>query len=126
MTGSLLAQLQTPEARRAVGEAVRSLLERWALHETRQAELLGVADMSDITRTGLLPNEAAVLERAGHLLAIDRALKRLHADQSVADWWVRSPCEAFGGFSPLTVMLSGVEGIERVRTYLEAQLKAAG
>ena len=125
MTGSLLAQLQTPEARRAVGEAVISLLNRWALDETRQAELLGVADMSDITRTGLLPNEAAVLERAGHLLAIDRALTRLHADQSVADWWVRSPCLAFGGFSPLTVMLGGVEGIERVRTYLEAELKAA-
>ena len=125
MTGSLLAQLQTPEARRAVGEVVLSLFERWALQETRQAELLGVADMSDIRHTGLLPDETAVLERAGQLLAIDRALKRLYADQGLADWWVLSPCEAFAGFSPLTVMLGGMEGIERVRTFLEAQLKAA-
>ena len=125
MIDTLLTQLQTPEARRAVAEAVLSLLNRWVLHETRQAELLGVADMSGITRTGLLPNDTAVLERAGHLLAIARALKRLHADEVAADWWVRSPSEAFGGFAPLTVMLGGVEGIERVRAFLEAQLESS-
>lgn len=125
MSDSLLGQLQTPEARRAVAEAVLVLLQRWALHDTKRAELLGVADMREIVVSGMLPEQPEVLERAGHLLAIGRALARLHADAATELWWLGSACQAFGGLAPLTLMLGGVQGIRRVRAFLESQLQSA-
>ena len=119
MIDTLLPQLKTPEARRAITDSVTVLLERWSIHESKKAELLGLANMSTITRGGLLPDDPAVMERAGYLLAIGRALKRFHEDQAAADWWVTSPCEALGGFSPLSVMLGGLDGIKRVCRLLE-------
>lgn len=119
MTETLLPQLETPEARRAVAEAVLALLQRWGLHEAKQAELLGVRDIAMVVEGGLPPGDDLMLERAGHLLAIGRILTRLYADEVAADWWVTSPCDAFGGFAPITLMVQGLDGIKRVRAYLE-------
>ena len=123
MVNTFLPQLETPEARRAVTEAVLALLSRWALPEAKQAELLGVRDFSAVAKSMLLPDDASVLERAGHLLAIGRGLRRLCAEEPAADWWVTSRCDALGGFSPLVVMLGGLDGIKRVRVLLESKME---
>lgn len=122
MVDTLLPKLETPEARRAVTEAVLALLSRWGLPEAKQAELLGVRDFSAVAKSRLLPDDASVLERAGHLLAIGRALRKLCAEKPAADWWVTSPCDTFGGFSPLIIMLGGLNGIKRVRVLLESKM----
>lgn len=119
MTETLLPQMNTPEARQAAIEAVLTLLRRWGLHEAKQAELLGLRDIAAVAESGLPPDEDIVLERAGHLLAIGRLLKQLYTDEAAADWWVTSPYDGLDGVAPVTLMLKGVEGIKRVRTFLE-------
>ena len=64
---------------------------------------------------------AAVLTRAGHLLAIDRALQRHYGERAVLrDTWLRVPYPELGGQSALALMLTGIEGIKRVRKLVEA------
>ena len=119
MTETLLPKMDTPEARQAAIEAVLTLLRRWGLHEAKQAELLGLRDITTVAQSGLSPDDDIVLERAGHLLAIGRLLKRLYADETAADWWITSPYDGLDGVAPVTLMLKGVEGIKRIRTFLE-------
>ena len=123
MPDTLLPRLETEEARQGVTEAILSLLDNWGLHEEKQAALLGLPSLTDVRESGILPSDPVVLERAGYLLAIGRSLKKLVADRTVADWWISSQCDDFGGFSPLIIMLGGLDGMKRVRDYLESELQ---
>lgn len=119
MTETFLPELHTAEARKAVAETLLALFQRWGLHEAKQAELLAVDDISPLRRGDPLPERPETLERAGLILAIDRALQRLYPDDSLLrDGWVVFPNSAFGGLSPLTVMLGGLDGLHRVRRVL--------
>jgi hypothetical protein len=125
MRETLFPQLQDPEARKAVAEVLIALFDRWQLHELNQAQLLGLDSIYSLRRDKMLPNTPAVLERAGHLLAIDRALLKQYPYRSgYRDRWVTIPSEpsdSFGGESPLQVMLTrGIEGIREVQEYLES------
>jgi hypothetical protein len=121
MTETFLPQLHTSEARLAVAEVLLALFDRWGLAKAKQAELLGLPDTALLRAGQPLPDAAEVLERAGLLLAIDRALRRLYPDDRVlCDDWVAFPNSELGGLSPLAVMSSGLEGIRTVRTLLES------
>jgi hypothetical protein len=121
MTTTHLPELETEEARQAVTVSVLAMLARWHIPEVKRVELLGLEDLEEVTRTGILPDDKVVMERAGDLLAIGRAVDKLLEDEA-ADWWVTSPQETFGGFSPLLIMLGGLSGIKRIRKFVEAAL----
>jgi hypothetical protein len=121
MRETLLPQLQDPEARRAVSEVLIALFDRWQLHELNQAQLLGLDNISSLRRDKILPDTPAVLERVGHLLAIDRALLKQYPYRSgYRDRWVTIPSDSFNGESPLQIMLTrGIEGIREIQEHLE-------
>ena len=121
MRETLLPQLQDPEARKAVSEVLIALFDRWQLHELNQAQLLGLDNISSLRRDKILPDTPAVLERVGHLLAIDRALLKQYPYRSgYRDRWVTIPSDSFNGESPLQIMLTrGIEGIREIQEHLE-------
>ena len=124
MAETLLPQIQSPEARIAVIEAVLALFARWRLHDINQAQLLGVEDIAILKNQKTGKVASAVLTRAGNLLAIDRALNRYYAYQPrVCDQWISSPQEQLTGATPLAVMLKdGNRGIRKIRDLVESQL----
>ncbi len=119
MSRTLLPEVRSPETRQALAEAVLGVLGGWGVAPVKQAELLGLT--APLSQMQTLPEDPGVLERAGHLLGIERALKRRYPDDPAARHaWLMLPAEALGGQPPLRVMLDGVEGIMRVRSLLEA------
>jgi hypothetical protein len=125
MAETYLSGVHSEEGRRALAEVVLALFRRWGIDEEQQAALLGMAEVGALWKGGALPNTMSVLERAGLLLAIDRMLKMLFADEPLMqDTWVEFPNGALEGCSPLKVMLEGEEGLRRVHGLLTRQTSA--
>ena len=121
MTRTLLPEVHSPETRLALAEAVLGVLGGWGVAPAKQAALLGLADTAPLSHGQPLPDDPGVLERAGHLLAIERALKRRQPDDPAArQAWLMLPAAELDGQPPLRVMLDGMDGIKRVRSLLEA------
>jgi hypothetical protein len=78
MTRTLLPELHSLDTRQALTESVLAVLDDWGIHPAKQAELLGVRDISPLREGQPLPDDPDVLERVGQLLGIERALKRLY------------------------------------------------
>lgn len=125
MPETRLTEVRDPETRRALGEALVARLDEWGLHEVNQAALVGVRDIAALRRGAPLPTDPEVLERAGHLLAIGRALYRAYPYQPRhRARWVSASHGRLHGSSPLQYMLAaGVNGIRRVRTLAEAEAR---
>lgn len=125
MTESLLPQLENPETRKALLEAIFALFERWHLHEVNQAQLLGVENLSELKQEKFPEDATSILENTGQLLAIDRALLKFFPYEPTArDQWIFVPRSELGDETPLNVMLEqGTEGIRKVRELAEALLK---
>lgn len=123
MTETLLPQLQDAESRKAVIEVVLALLTRWGINEVNQAELLGVAKLSDLQVSELPPDDTSVFQRIGHLLAIERELSQLYPYQPKKhDRWVIEPQEKLDGQTPLAIMLDqSIEGMKHIRHILKSQ-----
>lgn len=118
MTRTWLPEITSPEAKQALIEAVVAVLDAWGIAPAKQAELLGLAAIIPVQP---LPDDPALLERAGHLLGIERALRRLEPhDPAARHAWLMLPNAELDGRSPLLVMLEGVDGIKRVRARLES------
>ena len=115
--------LKSKEAREALAAAVFAALDRWAVPSDQQAVLLGLSDVGSLRQGAPLPDNVEVLARAGHLLAIDRALRSYHGERE-RDAWLLLSCAEFGGRSPLALMLTSVDGLEKVRKVLEAGLES--
>jgi hypothetical protein len=107
------------------------ILEAWELPAAERAALLGLhcdlATRLPCYRMGTkpLPDDAEILERAGNLVAIHRALGRVFpADVNERYEWVRTPNARFcAGRTPLGVMLnSGLPGIRCVELAVESLL----
>jgi hypothetical protein len=121
MTRTLLPELHSPATRQALAEAILSVLDGWGIHPAKQAELLGMTDVASLKQGQALPDDPGVLERAGHLLAIERALKQLYPDDPASRHAsLMLPLAELGGQPPLLVMLGGVDGIKQVRALLES------
>lgn len=121
MGETVLSGLQTPEARRAVAEALLALFRRWGVGEARQSALLGLETLEPLWAGEPLPQRREVLERAGHLLAVDRRLQVLFPDDPVLrEDWAGFPNSALDGRSPLAVTEEGLAGNRAIRDLLEA------
>ena len=121
MTETLLPQLEDPEAREAVAEALMALLVRWDLHEVNQAHLLGLSTVYDLKRK-IVAARFETMERAGYLLAIDRALlQRFPSQPGMRDRWIFTGNARLDGLTPLAVMLEkGVPGMIVIKKLLES------
>jgi hypothetical protein len=121
MPRTLLPEVHSAETRLALAEAVLAVLDGWGVAPAKQTELLGLTDATPLRQGQPLSDDEGVMERAGHLLAIERALKRRHPDDPAARHaWLMLPAGELGGQPPLRVMLDGMEGIKRVRSLLGA------
>ena len=121
MVETLVPELTSSEARAALAVALLTALERWGVPSDKHAVLLGVPDIAALRRGAPLPADADVLARAGHLLAIDRALQRHYGKRAVLrDTWLLVPYPELGGQSALALMLTGIDGIQRMRKLVEA------
>ena len=122
MPETLVPGLTSVEARAALAAALCTAFERWGVPPDKQAALLGLSGSVALQPGEPLPAEADVLARAGHLLAIDRALKRHYGERAVLrDAWLLIPYPELGGQSALALMLAGIDGIKRVRELIEAE-----
>lgn len=120
MSDTYLSGMDTNEGRRALAEVLLAMFRHWGVEATQQAELLGMEEVESLWQGAALPNKTTVLERAGQLLAIDRALAKKYADQPLLrEQWVSNPNIWLRGRSPLQRMLEGVEGIREVRSLIE-------
>ena len=122
---TLVPEFRSPEARQALAEVILAMFERWDVHELNQAMLLGIADVTKLKQGKPLSDDAAVLERVGHLLAIDRALLRRYPSQPhYRDRWVSSAQPQLGGRAPLELMLvGGLQAIKQVRAVIESEVE---
>jgi myo-inositol catabolism protein IolC len=119
---TLLPELQDPEARIAVAEALLALFERWQLHEVNQAQLLGLNSVKGLKQK-IVQAETETMERAGYLLAIDRALRQRTAAQAEREKnWIFTPNDYLSGLTPLSIMLEdGLQGIMSIRDMAESK-----
>jgi len=119
---TFVGELKDLESRRALAEALTALLDRWDVGTADRSRLLGMDQGAPLGPGEALPEDPAVLERAGHLLAIGRALHRVYPYlPTLRDRWVLTPEPALGGKPPLAVMLAGgIEGIRKVREVIES------
>jgi hypothetical protein len=119
MGQTYLSGVHTEEGRRALAEVLLALFRRWEIEESDQAGLLGLGEVASLWKGAALPNETEVLERAGLLLAIDRALQQQFADQpEMAERWITQPNIWLQGRPPLKKMLEGLEGIRQIHDRL--------
>ncbi len=115
-----LSGMHSKEGRRALAEVLLALLRQWELEDTAQAQLLGMDEVESLWQGAALPNETKVLERAGMLLAIDRALKLQFVEQPLIQHrWVSMPNIWLKGRAPLEKMLEGIEGFREVYELFE-------
>jgi hypothetical protein len=120
MADTYLSGMHSGEGRRTLAEALLALFRQWELKEAEQARLLGIEEIESLWQGTALPNERNVLERAGLLLAIERALNKQFGEQPLMhERWITFPNIWLKGYTPLQRMLEGIEGIRQVHDLLE-------
>ena len=123
MTETLVTELRTPEARTALAEALLALFKQWGIHDINQLELLGVQELNKLQYGVPLPDDTDVLERAGQLLAIERALsKRYPYQPSRRNDWVLTENPMLNAVPPINIMLEGLDGIKKVRELIDVSV----
>lgn len=127
--GSAQVDLADPVALRDLGRAVVALLQKWNLSEKQQLGLLGSGahdgDARSEYQTGErpLPGTPEVLQRVAYLMGIHGSLRLLFPTREDLRFsWVRRRNQAFGGSTPIDIMLrDGADGIARVCAVLDQQ-----
>jgi hypothetical protein len=106
---------------RTANDALLRLFKAWDLDPAEQAALLGI-DARTLGRLQdgcALPDEAILLERVKHLLAINKSLRlRFAGDPEALRAWLRRPCPALGEHSPLQAMLKSATALANLRDHL--------
>ena len=119
--------LEDNETRKKLASMLMKLFDHWKLNQKAQTNLLGISELSRSTldkyRKGTSPLSKSrdMLDRAGYLLAIHRALCLLYPKNSTILYsWVNRSNGALDNFTPLEIMQSqGIIGIARVARYLD-------
>jgi hypothetical protein len=102
-----------PESRAALVAALTRVFELWGLSEAEAAALLGIeaGRLARYLEGTPLPADASWFVRAGHVLAINKALRlRLGTRAGAVQAWLRSPCAQTGDLAPLAAMSAGEIG----------------
>jgi hypothetical protein len=117
--------LHSRDSRVRLAKMVMRLFDHWKLATADQCALLGLSENARMTlsryrKGNALADNVDILGRAGHLLAIHKALRIIFPhDRDLAYRWVSQPNRRFGGQAPLEVMKEGYEGLLAVRRYLD-------
>jgi hypothetical protein len=120
--------LTSPASRAALTKMVLKLFEYWSLEPEDQLKLLGYKPSSNSAlvrlRNGVpIPPSKDKLRRIGKLLSIHKTLCIIFPqDRDLCYSWVKRPNRAFGDRTALEIMVDGMEGLDRVCTYLEQHL----
>jgi len=117
---------QGPEGRSALARMIMKLFDLWQLSTIEQAELLGLSSQSRSTlsryRNGApFADNRDLLDRAGHILGIHKALRILFPhNRDLAYHWINTPNQRFQGKTPVEIIReNGFMGIVMVRRYLD-------
>lgn len=108
----------------AMQRAVINLFGKWDITDAQAVVLLG--DISARTyqrwKQGQLGRvQIDLASRLSNLIGIHKALRLLYSEPQRGYDWIRAPNAAFGGDSPLQVMLGGqLTALMRVRRYLDS------
>jgi hypothetical protein len=124
-----ITDLAHSNTRRELARVIGRLFGKWELSLDQQLALLGLDSESHEVLGQYhrgersLPSDRGTLERAGHLLAIHAALRRLFPeDPELRFSWVHRRNRGLDGRAPLAVMQDdGLTGIARVLKLLEIQ-----
>lgn len=100
---------------------VLKLLEYWGVPVNDWGAVLGVTSKGvEDYKKGVIPTEAAGLQRLEDLLAIQKALMILIPDENLGRRWCSNPNGYFNKRRPIDVIKA--EGTQVVRQYLEGAL----
>ncbi len=120
--------LTTEENRAKLARLLTNLFAKWELSTTEQLNLLGLSATSrslltKYRRGSALANSRDMLDRAGWLLAIHKALRLLFPrNEALSYSWVKRRNRDFDNFTPLEVMMrEGIIGIAKVSRYLDME-----
>jgi hypothetical protein len=118
--------LHSREARTALAKMVMRLFDHWDIAKTDQAALLGLSQGSRSTLSRYRSGEPFadnrdLLDRAGHLLGIHKALRILFPhNRDLAYRWMTTTNRRFSDRTPLEIMRDeGFLGLVMVRRYLD-------
>jgi hypothetical protein len=114
------------DERIVLARAISKLFALWDLPAADQLTLLGLSESNRIALQRYAKGEALaanrdLLERAGHLLGIHKALKLLYPhNDDIVTGWMSSPNTKFEGASPVDVVRRfGFAGLLMVRGTLD-------
>lgn len=120
------SDLRSRKARTVLAKMVMRLFDHWDIVTTDQAALLGLSQGSRSTLSRYRSGEPFadnrdLLDRAGHLLGIHKALRIIFPqNRDLAYRWVTAANHHFGGKTPLEIMRDeGFLGVVMVRRYLD-------
>lgn len=122
-----VVDVSSREARGRLAAMVTRLLDHWHLTAAEQAELLGLSSASRSTLSRYrggepLADSRDLLDRAGHLLGIHKALRLLFPhDRDLAYRWVTQANRRLGARPVDLIIEHGFEGLLAVRRYLDFQ-----
>lgn len=92
--------------------AAEQILCEWDVGDTERAVILGAASIGQ---------DKEQIERAQSVVFIYHITRSLIVEPpGLAAQWIRMPNKAFKGKTPLQVMLDERQGLEQLRTYLNA------
>jgi hypothetical protein len=122
----LRATGRSRDERVVLARAVTKLFALWALPAPDQLTLLGLNESNRIALLRYAKGEALaanrdLLERAGHLLGIHKALKLLYPhNDDIVSGWMSSPNAKFEGATPVDIVRRfGFAGLLMVRGTLD-------
>jgi hypothetical protein len=113
------------DLRSAETQALLRLFGAWRLSREEQAALLGIeARVLDGYLDGRpLADDAVLLGRVAHLMAINKALRLRYGEQpDFPGEWLRLPNTRLDGNRPLDLMLESREGLAALRRHLDEQV----
>jgi len=111
--------------RRGLARKTMRALDGWGLTESEQAAALGMvgarrAALGSYRRGCPLPNDAELLERAGHLLALQRAVRHFYRDTpGLASAWMTRHSMRFGARPIDLIAEQGIAALRHLRADLE-------
>lgn len=120
--------LTSEESRVNLAKLLTKLFDLWKLSTVEQLELLGQspnsrANLTKYRQGSPLPNLRDLIDRAGWLLAIHKALRLLYPYNDILRYsWIKQRNKAFDNLTPLELMQQeGIIGIAKVSRYLDFQ-----
>ena len=115
---------RSADLRSAETQALLRLFDVWQLSREEQTTLLGIdaRALESYLDGRPLADDAVLLGRVAHLLAINKVLRLRYGDQpDFLPEWIRLPNAKLAGHRPLDIMLASREGLVAMRRHLDRE-----